>query len=91
MKINKKLVKLLKYKSYGLFITYRNSKQKIEIFKNNVSDLIVIAISIKNDFIPLTKLTYLKFEFISKKYTEHEFKFYNMYNLFLLSYLYEKK
>lgn len=62
---------------------------ELRLFKNENS-FIIISRSSKGYFIPLAKLTYLDLKLIEEIYTKYKFKFYNMYNLFLLSYLYEK-
>lgn len=89
--INKKLAKSLKDIKYGFFISYFNNGEKIEIFKHNVNNFITISRSSEGYFIPLVKLTYLDLKLIEKTYTDYEFKFYNMYNLFLLNYLYKEE
>lgn len=89
--INKKLASLLKDIPYGFFILYSNHEKRIDVFKHNLNNFITITRKFDDYYIPLTKLTYLDFELIRVKYIEHKFKFYNMYNLFLLSYLYKEE
>lgn len=89
--INEKLANLLKDIPYGFFILYYDHKKRIDVFKHNLNNFITITRKFDDYYIPLTKLNYLDFELIRVEYIEHKFKFYNIYNLFLLSYLYKEE